>query len=85
MCENVKERLILVEISGREATVGVAGEKFSISFDKTAMLFSDGDPIYEDAEEFVMEQLTGMDEVLIEIVVPHVAKILEPKIEKYLP
>lgn len=77
---------LAVQIIGTEdAEILVNGKPFYLAFAKDLMLDSDDEPMYDDAEDFIMHNMSTLDEDLIEEVVPLIADEILPHIEQYLP
>lgn len=79
---NVK---IDIDRNNEHVSVVVGCSPFCFSYGEDFMLDSDGVPIYDDTEDFIMDSMPSLDEDLIEDVVPHIAMKLHPFIKKYLP
>lgn len=65
-------------------TISVDGKIYELECDKDRMLDSDGDPRFDDEEDFVMHSML-LDESEVEEVVPLVAEAVLPFIKCYLP
>lgn len=75
-----------VEIIGTEdAEILVNAKPFYLSFSEGLMLDTNNEPMYDDAEDFIMHNMSSLDEDLVEEVVPQIAEKILPYIKQYLP
>jgi len=74
-----------IDKNNEHIAVVVDCNPFYFSYGEDFMLDADGESMYDDAEDFIMDNMSGLDEDLVEDVVPQIATKLHPFIEKYLP
>ncbi len=74
-----------IDRNNEHVAVVVDCKPFYFSYAEDFMLDVDGEPMYDDAEDFIMDNMSGLDEGLVDDVVPQIATKLHPFIEKYLP
>jgi hypothetical protein len=77
-------KLIINDITSEDAEILVNGKPFHLAYSENLLLDSDDEPMYDDAEDFVMHSIT-IDEDLVEEVIPQIAEAILPHIKQYLP
>ena len=73
-----------IDKNNEHVAVVVDSKPFYFSYAEDFILDVDGEPMYDDAEDFIMHSMSGLDEGLVKDVVPQIATKLHPFIEKYL-
>lgn len=78
-------KIVFKVVTSEDAEIIVDGEIFYLDYSKSEMLDIDGEPKYDDEEDFIMHNITTLDENLVEEVVLQIGEKILPHIKKYIP
>lgn len=75
---------IEIDENQEHAMVLINCKPHALALGKIYLLDNDDEPMYDDAEDYIIHTIT-IDEDLVEEVVPQIAEAILPYIEQYLP